>query len=357
MQRGVVVRAFIASPGDVRDERDEACSVIAEWNAANSFEKGCIIEPVRMETHSRLAQGSHPQDIINGQLLERCDFLVGVFWSRIGQKTNSADSGSIQEIDEFIERNGGERVLLFFSKRDLPHDHDERQLKALKSFKDRLHPLGLYRDFKDSSDFARQLRHQIDLVMHHLLALPEASALIGALETPESPLSNLAITLLLYASLDKSGQIISYRTRGGLRVSTYGKNFSAEQDPRTEAKWKGALDELDHAGHIEPKSTTREVFRITSTGYAKADEFWHIQILKAIDRLRPNGLISNEEIGEAILPGSASFQSELERHFKNLSELNFVDLTSTLDGEWASITSKGRGYLRPYRDRDFLKLE
>lgn len=355
MQRGVVIRAFIASPGDVRDERDEACSVIAEWNAANSFEKGCIIEPVRMETHSRLAQGSHPQDIINGQLLERCDFLVGVFWSRIGQKTNSADSGSIQEIDEFIERNGGERVLLFFSKRDLPHDHDERQLKALKSFKERLQPLGLYRDFKDSNDFARQLRNQIDLVMHHLLGLPEASVLLSALETPETRLSNSAITFLLYASL--GGEIISTRSSSGFSVSVSGMNFVTNQDPRTEAKWSGVIDELDHAGLIEPTSSKRQVFRITASGYAKADEFWHIQILKVLDLLRPDGDVSNKEIGEAIFPGSASFQNELERHFKTLSDLDFIDLTSTLDGESASITSKGRGHLRPYRDRDFLKLE
>ena len=79
MQEGVFVRIFVASPSDVKDERDEACRVIHDWNAANSMTRSVLVEPVRVETHSQAVQGAHPQDLINGQLLERCDLLVAIF--------------------------------------------------------------------------------------------------------------------------------------------------------------------------------------------------------------------------------------------------------------------------------------
>ena len=96
------------------DDRNKACSVVAEWNAANSLYRSVILEPVRIETHIQVTQGGRPQDIINGQLLERCDLLLALFWTKIGTPTIDDASGTIQEIREFAELKGHERVLLFF---------------------------------------------------------------------------------------------------------------------------------------------------------------------------------------------------------------------------------------------------
>ena len=49
MQNGTFIRVFIASPGDVYLERDEACRVIHNWNAAHSITRSVLIEPVRVE--------------------------------------------------------------------------------------------------------------------------------------------------------------------------------------------------------------------------------------------------------------------------------------------------------------------
>ena len=113
MQAALIFRAFMASPGDVQEERDQACRVITDWNAVHSLDRDAIIEPVRLETHAQLAQGSHPQEQINKQLLDRCDFLIAVFWSRLGSPTNTEKSGSIHEIKEFAKRKGAECFALF----------------------------------------------------------------------------------------------------------------------------------------------------------------------------------------------------------------------------------------------------
>lgn len=107
-----------------------------------------ITEPVRLESHAQLAQGSHPQDIIDRQLLDRCDVLVAIFWAKLGTPTEKHESGTVQEINEFIKRHGADRILLFFCERDVPHSVDTAELERLKAFKKDMQAQGLYRSYK-----------------------------------------------------------------------------------------------------------------------------------------------------------------------------------------------------------------
>ncbi len=172
MQPVNAIRVFIGSPDDVQAEREAAVQVIHEWNASHSLNRRTLIEPVRMETHARAALGAHPQTIINGQLLDRCDFLIAIFWSRLGTPTSSAESGTVQEIKKFIDRKGGENVLLFFSKKDLPNTIDSTELNRLRKFKKEMQDKGLYILFDDLDSFCKSLRQQLELRMHQF-AIPD----------------------------------------------------------------------------------------------------------------------------------------------------------------------------------------
>ena len=204
MQRGFIARIFIASPSDVMDERDEACKVIAEWNAANSLSRSVILEPVRVETHSQVTHGAHPQDLINGQLLERCDLLLAVFWSKIGTLTIKDGSGTIQEIREFAELKGHERVLLFFCNRNIPYSTETSKIEAVKQFKNSIKDKGPYREFESVTDFARAFRQQLDITMNGLIPSGEGQQKFAA-KTKEISLSPEACTLLIAASLESRG--------------------------------------------------------------------------------------------------------------------------------------------------------
>lgn len=172
MQPGNVVRVFIASPCDVDDEREAAARVIHAWNASHSLNQRTLIEPVRMETHAQAALGEHPQAIINRQLLDRCDFLIAIFWSRLGTPTSSASSGTVQEIEEFIERKGAKNILLFFSEKSLPIDVDNTELRRLRNFKKKMQRQGLFVLFKDVGSFREKLRQQLETRMEGF-AIPE----------------------------------------------------------------------------------------------------------------------------------------------------------------------------------------
>jgi len=99
-------RAFVASLNDVEAERTAARDVILRWNAANSLQRKVSIEPIMRETHSESGIGSEPQSFVN-PLLERCDLLIAIFWTRLGSPTEKYESGTIEELERFSAEKGG----------------------------------------------------------------------------------------------------------------------------------------------------------------------------------------------------------------------------------------------------------
>jgi len=285
MQRGIIARIFIASPSDVMEERNEACSVIAEWNAVNSLARSVILEPVRVETHSQVTQGGHPQDLINGQLLERCDLLLAVFWSKIGTPTVNDASGTIQEIREFAEMKGHERVLLFFCNRNFPYATETAQIDAVKQFKNCVKDKGLYREFESVPDFARAFRQQLDITMNGLIPSVEGQQEFAA-DTKEVTLSPEAFTLLIAASLESRGTITNSRSSSGHQIAANRVCYSQGNDGRSESRWEDAIELLETCFYIEDLGHKREVFKLKAVGFEAADKLWHVLLLKRVELLQ-----------------------------------------------------------------------
>jgi hypothetical protein len=86
---------MIASPGDVASERSIVRDVVYEWNAVNSSSRKIVLLPIGWESHSSPEMGTSPQAIINNQVLDKCDLLIGVFWTRIGTATDQYERGLI----------------------------------------------------------------------------------------------------------------------------------------------------------------------------------------------------------------------------------------------------------------------
>ena len=159
-----VYRVVIASPSDVTAERLAIPEVIYGWNALHSFDFRAVLLPVKWETHATPIMGERPQSIINKQLVSESDVLVGVFWTRLGTPTGTAESGSVEEINEFRSRN--KPVLLYFSNAPvLVKSVDIEQYDKLKDFKEKCFKEGLVSVYNSLADFREQLyRHLLDTV-------------------------------------------------------------------------------------------------------------------------------------------------------------------------------------------------
>ena len=155
-----VFRVFIASPSDLTEERDAATDVINAWNAQHAAAEGVVLLPVRWETHARPQSGIRPQQAINNQLVSKCDILLGMFWTRVGTSTGIAESGTLEEIDQFVAVS--KPALLYFSRRPIdPAKIDMKQHAKLKAFKKLTLKNSLTGEFGDIASLRDQLMRNL----------------------------------------------------------------------------------------------------------------------------------------------------------------------------------------------------
>jgi hypothetical protein len=164
-----VFRVLIASPSDVVEEREIAVKTIQEWNDLNAAERQLVLLPLRWETHSAPEYGHRPQEVINRQVVDNCDVLVGIFWTRVGTPTGIADSGTLEELERVA--GGGKPVMLYFSqiKQD-PEKIDIEQLSKLREFKKKTFPNALVENFSSHVEFRDKLSKQLEIQIRTLLA-------------------------------------------------------------------------------------------------------------------------------------------------------------------------------------------
>jgi hypothetical protein len=149
-------RVMIGSPSDLAEERQIATDAINEWNAQHAAAEGVMLLPVKWETHAVPTSGVRPQDAINSQLVDVCDLLVGMFWTRLGTSTGVAASGTVEEIERFVD--AGKPAMLYFSERKTGDAApDAKQAAKLKRFKEATYKKALVGRFDSAEDLRRTL--------------------------------------------------------------------------------------------------------------------------------------------------------------------------------------------------------
>lgn len=145
------IRVLIASPSDLSEERKAAIEAVYEWNAQHASAESVVLLPVAWESHSVPRSGVRPQAAINEQLVNTADILVGMFWTKLGTSTGVAESGTVEEIDQFVAN--GKPALLYFSNRPIdPNKIDLKQHKRLKAFQAATYKNALVGSFASPDD-------------------------------------------------------------------------------------------------------------------------------------------------------------------------------------------------------------
>jgi len=149
-------RVLIASPSDMAEERQAATEAVNEWNAQHAAAESIVLLPVKWETHATPKSGARPQEAINRQLVSGSDILVGMFWTKIGTPTGVAESGTVEEIDQFVA--AGKPALLYFSSRPIdPNKIDLKQHRKLKVFKSATYKKALTGGFNQVDELRQTL--------------------------------------------------------------------------------------------------------------------------------------------------------------------------------------------------------
>lgn len=152
-----VYKVMIASPGDVKEERDAVEKVLADWNHDYSALFKTVFIPLRWEKDSTSLLGRRPQDTINKQLCDESDLLISIFWKKFGTPTgNGKPSGTVEEINYHLADK--KPVMLYFCNRAYNYialsDDDKKQAEDLNKYKKSIEKdhSGLYFDFSTADD-------------------------------------------------------------------------------------------------------------------------------------------------------------------------------------------------------------
>jgi hypothetical protein len=155
-----IYRVLIASPSDLAEERQAATDAINEWNSQHAEAESVVLLPVKWETNATPRSSVRPQQAINDELVHTSDILVGMFWTKIGTNTGIAESGTVEEIDQFVA--AAKPAMLYFSRRLIdPNAINLKQLKKLRAFKDATYKKALTGGFIGLDDLRQTLMRDL----------------------------------------------------------------------------------------------------------------------------------------------------------------------------------------------------
>lgn len=268
----VAYKVMIASPSDVGVERSIIREVISRWNNAHSESRKIVLMPIGWETHSAPEMGGRPQDILNKQIANSCDLLIGVFWTRIGTATSEYESGSVEEIENHMK--AGRPTMLYFSGAPVEYGSVDRiQYDKLAEFKKSCRDRGVYNEYSDINNFRQQLDSHLQIRLNEgiFVGYNQTGSESVSLSPPVNRIPNLSreAQILLAEAARGDGQIIRLELLSGTIVQTGGKRYT-EDTPRSVAIWEGSVNELEQYSLVHSPGTKRQVFRLTREGYELA---------------------------------------------------------------------------------------
>ncbi len=161
-----VYRILIGSPSDVAEERRAIPEALFEWNVKHSFDKKTVFLPTKWETSVVPIMGGRPQEIINKQIVVSSDVLIAVFGLRLGSPTGEAKSGTVEEIQTFMQLR--KPVLVYFSKKPVAPDEYKRnsaQLQDLWRFKDECMKNGLIGEYSSTEELKVMVINHLSLMV------------------------------------------------------------------------------------------------------------------------------------------------------------------------------------------------
>jgi hypothetical protein len=160
------LRVFVASPGDVSEERKRLRKAIDELNDGIAKAKGLVLDFVSWETDAWPGVGQDAQEVINREI-GPYDIFVGIMWKRFGRPTHRAGSGTEEEFKRAYSlwsKYGRPHIMFYFNKAkySLSSPDEVKQVAKVLDFKKRIAEKGvLYWEYGGPEEFEELVRKHL----------------------------------------------------------------------------------------------------------------------------------------------------------------------------------------------------
>jgi formylglycine-generating enzyme required for sulfatase activity len=183
-------RIFVASPGDVQEERKRVPAVLEQVNRAVGRDKGLHLDSWMWDMDAVPSVG-HPQAVINPEL-DKADIVIMILWNRMGTPTPNAASGTVEEFNRALMRwqqNGSPRVMAYYCVRPASLETEEglAQKAMVVQFKKSNADKILAQNFVATDEFEQRLFQDLLKVTNELVTPePDKGGSIGKVSTPST---------------------------------------------------------------------------------------------------------------------------------------------------------------------------
>lgn len=182
-----VLKVMIASPDDVAEERKIVTGAIYRWNDTNASIRRLVLLPIKWETQSTPQLGVPAHTVINRQILDDADIVIGIFGTPIGTPTEKYTGGTIEEIKRHVA--AGKAAKVYFSEVPVAQKNvGQNQYASVQKFREELNDSGLYAIYDSMQQFRDDFGHHLALEMNHpryrWLEVPDKTAGNSQLKTP-----------------------------------------------------------------------------------------------------------------------------------------------------------------------------
>lgn len=169
----VAYSVLISCPSDVLEFLSNIEEAVDSFNRSFGVQNGIRIDTTHWSknSYSYLEKGLSGQDVINKQIVENSDMLIGVFWNRFGTPTEKYGSGTEEEINQMLDSK--KPVILYFLDKPIsPSKIDIEQLSRVREFKKKLstQKYGLYFCIDNESSLAIKLRDQLEMCFTKIMS-------------------------------------------------------------------------------------------------------------------------------------------------------------------------------------------
>lgn len=261
----LILSAFVASPGDVSEERTLLENIVNEINMTWRKKLNVSIELLKWETHVTPGSGSDPQKVINENIGDDYDIFIGIMWQRFGSATSTHESGTAEEFSRAYERweddPASVEIMFYFNKNGVSLDDlDMEQAAKIKTFKKNLGEEGtLYWNYKDLDNFEKLLRVHLSRVIQKWVGSTEKSKSTDLVKTNENRSQKPSDddSLGLIDLLDSASESIAASTESTARIAEAMEIIGEQARMRT-----GELGELEHddKGRILDLNSAKRIF-------------------------------------------------------------------------------------------------
>src|SRR5262245_44491571 len=160
------LRIFVASPGDVVEERELVSVVVDELRRMLADIRPVELQTIRWETHAWPDVGADAQDVINREI-GQFDIFVGIMWRRFGTPTKRGDSGTSEEFErayKYFRQYSRPRIMFYFRRTPFypSADAEVLQFRKVVAFRKKLEKGGvLFWEYETPLMFERNVREHL----------------------------------------------------------------------------------------------------------------------------------------------------------------------------------------------------